>query len=104
MVNYSLSEETAKAVVCLIPLLPNMTTLVLDNNNISDPMCALFLLSAFMSPTLSSLEFRSSELKNTTAATLCELLRRWPTKIKHLGLAKSVAFADHLGKWTKHLV
>jgi hypothetical protein len=99
LADYMISERTAKALACIMPLLPDMTHVVLDNNGLSDPMCALLLLAAFMSPTLSHLELKQNDLKHSTACTL-----RWPNKIQLLGLAKSVSMSDHLDNWTKHLV
>tara|TARA_B110000285_G_scaffold223688_1_gene279530 strand:- start:1157 stop:1954 length:798 start_codon:yes stop_codon:yes gene_type:complete len=104
LADYMISERTAKALACIMPLLPDMTHVVLDNNGLSDPMCALLLLAAFMSPTLSHLELKQNDLKHSTACTLSELLQRWPNKIQLLGLAKSVSMSDHLDNWTKHLV
>jgi Ran GTPase-activating protein (RanGAP) involved in mRNA processing and transport len=102
--SYVISEETAKALACIMPLLPNMTHLILDDNGLSDAMCALLLLAAFMSPTLNHLELKQNSLKSSAAGTLSELLQRWPNKIRHLGLAKSVSISGHLDRWTKHLV
>lgn len=34
---------------------------------------------------------------------MCELLKRWPLKIKNLGFARSGSITDHLDKWTKLL-
>ena len=104
LANYGISERTAKALACIIPLLPDMTHVVLDNNALSDPMCALLLLAAFMSPTLSHLELKQNNLKHSAACTLSELLQRWPDKIQHLGLARSESMSGHLDQWTKHLV
>jgi len=51
-VNYSLNDQTAKAIAGLIPFLVNVEEIEFDNNRLSDPIAALVVLATFMNPTV----------------------------------------------------
>jgi len=55
MVNYTISENKAKAIACILPVIPELEEVYFENNNLSDTSMALIFMSCFISPTVSRL-------------------------------------------------
>ena len=55
---YHLNMAQAKSIACMIPVIRNLKTLILDDNGMSDHLCSLIVLAAYMNPTITKLAIK----------------------------------------------
>ena len=84
--NYQIDMHQAKALCCVIPLIRGLKHLELVDNMLSDHMTVLFIMAAFMSPTIESLTINKNSFQQSSAKTLRILNVKCPSKLKKLDL------------------
>ena len=73
--NYTLNEQTAKAIAGLIPFLVNVEEIEFDNNRLPDPIAGLIVMAAFMNPTVKVLRMENNPLKGCVSNAIGQLTR-----------------------------
>ena len=73
----------------MIPILKELNILELIDNQLKDEQAALFVIAAFLNPTLKSLKIEglSNNIRMSTANTIRVLMNLCPTKITDLHLS-----------------
>lgn len=94
--NYILDMPQVKALSCAIPLIRGLKHLELINNNLTDEMTVLFIMSAFMSPSLENLTISKNSMQKSSTRMLRLLNVKCPSKLKKLDLDGSSDISHHL--------
>ena len=96
MVNYTISENKAKAIACILPVIPELEEVYFENNNLSDTSMALIFMSCFISPTVSRLTIIGNFIQQLSASTLNLLLQTWPQKITQINFRDAMSNGIHI--------
>jgi hypothetical protein len=94
--NQSLPINQMKALLCIIPIIPNINHVKFENNHIQDEFTSLALFSIFMNPEVKHISMVKNFNRGSFAYTLFELMKRFPKRLKTLNFTNSFAVTDHL--------
>lgn len=83
------SEGLCKSLALTIPFIYDIYEVEFVNNQVTDLLSTLLLLSAYINPSVKRFSFVSNHGRNTLRRTLIELCKENPHKITELNLSRS---------------
>ena len=99
--NMQLSEVQCKAIALTIPFIHDIYEVEFINNQITDLVSTLLLLSAYINPSVKRFTYVSNLGRNTLRRTLIELTKFNPEKITELNLSRSLTQLEIMEQVTK---
>jgi|688.fasta_scaffold338702_3 hypothetical protein len=90
MKNYTLDDNTAKALCMTLPFMIEVQELELLNNMLNDLMVGVLLLAIYMNPTIMRFVYVANQARSVFKNTLIKMITLNPDKLKEINFMKSM--------------